>query len=132
MLNNKRTTKENINKILEFLPYFESKEMGFYSISKTDLMYPYIYDKSVDDFEKALYDENIMIVFDWGKWQPEAEKYFNDPSLLGNADLETLRKLLTVHMRKERFCCGHLAMMIDSGHILNILKRLRDISISEM
>lgn len=35
-----------------------------------------------------------------------------------------MQKLLTTHVRKERFCSGHLAGMIENGHILALLKRL--------
>ena len=128
MKNKDKITKENINKILEYIPYFEGKGRSFYSVDKTDMFYPYVYSKEVYGFEKALYDENIVIVFDWGKWQLQAEKIYNEPELLENADLETLRKLLTLHVRKERFCAGHLVGMIKSGHILAILERLEEIS----
>ena len=130
MINQDKLTKENINKIIEYIPYFEDKDNKFYSISKTDIIYPYNYSKEIHDFERLLYDEKIILVFDWGEWQPEAEKIYNNPDLLENADLETLRKLLTLHIRKERFYSGHLANMIKSGHILNILRRLKEISIS--
>ena len=130
MLNKDKITKENINKIIEYISYFENKDNVFYSIDSKYLLYPYNYSKEIHDFEKVLYDENIVLVFDWGEWQPEAEKIYNNPDLLENADLETLRKLLTLHIRKERFYSGHLANMIKSGHILNILRRLKEISIS--
>ena len=129
MINKDKITKENINKIIGYIPYFEDTDKEFFRISKTDLLYPYIYDKKVLDFERSLYDENIVLVFDWGEWQPEAEKIYNNPDLLENADLEALRKLFTLHIRKERFYSGHLASMIKSGHILNILRRLKEISV---
>jgi len=37
--------------------------------------------------------------------------------MLERADLETIRKLLTLHVRKERFCEGHLLGMFESGHL---------------
>jgi len=122
-----KITEENINKILGFIPYFESKDSVFYTVDTSDLLNPHIYSRKVLDFEKALYEENIIYIFDWVSWQPEAEKYFRDTELLKDADLDTLRKLLTLHARKERFCSGHLAQMIESGHVLNILRRLKDI-----
>jgi O-acetyl-ADP-ribose deacetylase len=122
-----KITEKNINKILSFIKYFESKDSVFYTVDTLDLLYPHIYSQKVLDFEKALYEENIIYVFDWVSWHAEAEKYFKDTELLKDADLDTLRKLLTLHARKERFCSGHLAHMIESGHFLNILKRLKDI-----
>ena len=127
MLDKKKVTKENILKILEFLPYFESEDHVFFQIDNQNLMDPYVYDGKVLDFIKTLYDENIIYSFDWVKWQPEAIEYYDSLDLLKNADLDTLRKLLTVHIRKERFCSGHLAQVIKTGHLLNILKRLNEI-----
>ena len=33
------------------------------------------------------------------------------------ADIETIRKLLTTHVRKDRFCEGHLGLMHSNGHL---------------
>jgi len=43
---------------------------------------------------------------------------------LKNADIKIIRKLLTLHIRKERFYEGHLIDIIDSGHMVIILNRL--------
>jgi len=53
----------------------------------------------------------------------------NDETLLEEADLETLRKLLTTHVRKDRFCEGHLDYMFECGHITAILERLQQLEI---
>jgi Family of unknown function (DUF6508) len=50
-----------------------------------------------------------------------------DPALLAQADLLTLRKLLTAHVRQDRFIEGHLAQMLENGHISAILRRLREL-----
>ena len=42
---------------------------------------------------------------------------------LASADLLTLRKLLTTHIRADRFTEGHL----ESGHITAILRQLKQI-----
>jgi hypothetical protein len=49
------------------------------------------------------------------------------PGALETANLLTLRKLLTVHVRKDRFVEGHLARMLECGHITAILRRLREV-----
>jgi len=43
------------------------------------------------------------------------------------ADLQTVRRLLTTRVRKERFCEGHLAGLCESGHIVSVLKRLKQL-----
>jgi len=35
--------------------------------------------------------------------------------------------LLTIHVRKERFCEGHLACVCESGHIVSVLKKLKQL-----
>jgi hypothetical protein len=126
-MNSEIPNNKNIDNILKYIPYFESTCKEFYKLDSKYLMDPYIYNKEVNDFVKALYNENMIFSFDWPNWQNEAEKYYRDPELLKYADLQTLRKLLTFHVRKDRFCSGHLLGMIESGHILNILKRLKNI-----
>jgi hypothetical protein len=57
-----------------------------------------------------------------------AVKYVNDPDQIESADVEVLRKLLTTHVRQERFCEGYLAAMFENGHILALLRRLKQIA----
>lgn len=122
----KEITIKNIDAVLAFLPYFENPENTFFTTSDS-WMDPYDYSPTVLDFIRTLYDESFIQTFDWTAWQEEALKYYKDPALLDRADLEAISKLLTLHMRKDRFCGGHLADMIESGHILAILKRLKSI-----
>lgn len=55
--------------------------------------------------------------FNWVDWQSDVAQYIDNPALLNAADLETCAKLLFVHVRKDRFCEGHLAGMLENGHI---------------
>jgi O-acetyl-ADP-ribose deacetylase len=68
-----------------------------------------------------------MIEFDYPRWQNEALKYIENPKLLESSDLMILRKLLTLHIRKERFCSGYLAVAINTGHLVKILERLEEL-----
>ena len=115
---------DNIEKALEYLPYFEDANNAFFHLSKESSLDPYIYNIKVQEFIKILYASNFIQSFDWIAWQDEAEEFVTDEHLLKNADLTTIIKLFTTHIRKERFCSGHLACMIGSGHILQLLKRL--------
>ncbi|MBN1128044.1 MAG: hypothetical protein JXA71_03610 [Chitinispirillaceae bacterium] len=38
-----------------------------------------------------------------------------------------VRKLCTLHVRKDRFCEGHLAGIVEAGHMTEILKRLKEL-----
>lgn len=119
-------TKENINNILRFLPMFEGPTAQLYQVeTERPTLYPYNYSAELHEFIAALYRENLIYSFDWPSWQAKAALYTNDPGLVAQADLLVLRKLFTTHVRADRFVDGHIAAMIDSGHILAILKRLQ-------
>lgn len=121
-------TQENVDAVLAFIPLFESKDAKLYKIeTETSFLDPYQYSKDVDSFISTLYKEGFVISFAWTDWQDEAKRLVNNPKLLDSADLCTLQKLLTTHVRKERFCSGHLAGIIKNGHILALLKRLEAI-----
>lgn len=124
----KPITVHSIDKLLKFLPIFEQ---GGYEFAKrrceADPFHYYNYSEEVIQFEQTLYNEGFIIPFDWVKWQDEAERLVSDPNALRAADLETLQKLLTTHVRKERFCEGHLAAMLREHHITAILLRLKEI-----
>ncbi len=124
----RKITIQGIDKVLPFLPLFERLDTTLYEI-RTDLSLfdPYVYSKEVDEFIEILYSEEFIIPFDWSTWQNEAAKIVEQPKLLESAELTILQKLLTTHIRKERFHSGHLAAMIDNGHLLAILKRLKQI-----
>lgn len=122
-----------IDKILSFLPIFEKEDYEFGEVArgKSEDGTPYLpwveYSEEVSAFRHALYHEGFIYSFDWSKWQKEAQRYCSDKETLKGADLRTIKKLLTTHIRKERFCEGHLLEMIESGHIVDLLKRLEEI-----
>lgn len=85
---------------------------------------PYFdYTIKVIDFIETLSGNGFIQPFDWMIWR-EGERLVDHPELLRRANLQTLRKLLTAHVRVDRFSEGHLAAMFESGPIAMILKRL--------
>lgn len=119
-------TVKGIDKVLSFLPLFERRGSKFYEINaQKGLLAPYTYSNEVNGFIQSLHDEGfILLSFNWGVWLGEANQYVNNPGLLQFADLLTLQKLITTHVRAERFNSGHLAQLIENNHILATLKRL--------
>lgn len=128
-------TPENIEAALAYQPYFEDENSTFYTLDTppppdengnvplpTD---PYIYSSKVQDFITALYKNNLAQGYNWPEWP--AERYLNDPARVASADLETLIKLFTYHVRLEVYFAGHLAGVIRSGHVLQLLQRLKRI-----
>ena len=117
-----------LDAVLRFLPIFEESEYVFGEWHSPEGQLPYYaMSREAMDFVRALYDQQVVFTFDWTSWQDEARRYFSDPESLETADLLTLRKLLTTHVRKDRFVEGHLGDMSERGHITAILRRLREI-----
>ena len=114
--------------VLEFLPIFESKEFscGEWVVRKGHMPH-FRYDPDVDRFVLALYRQHIVLQFDWVSWKDEAKRHMASPDSLAEADLLTIRKLLTTHVRADRFVEGHLGQVLNSGHIVEILRRLKAI-----
>lgn len=67
--------------------------------------------------------------FDWHKWvESELGPGWNtDISLVENADLETLRRLLIAHQRLERVHRNHLDTAFRSGYMDALFNRLSNI-----
>jgi hypothetical protein len=80
-----------------------------------------------DQFVERAYEHDWVYSFDWPEWQDEAKRLSDDPSLLRDATIATLRKLITAHIRKERFCEGHLRSARHAGALTAILCRLREL-----
>ena len=117
--------EENIGAILRFLPVLESPGFAFGEVVAQPGTFGYArMAPEVDAFVQALCDNGWVEPFDWSGFQDEAIGYFEEPSRLETADLETIRKLLTLHVRKDRFCEGHFLEMLNAGHIQAVLRRL--------
>ena len=110
---------------IAFLAAFEAPGYAFgrWQQPEDQLGY-YEYSPEVISFIETLYAASVVLDFDWPSWKPQAMRYWEQPSRLHSARLLTLRKLLTLHVRADRFVEGHLASMLESGHITAILRRV--------
>jgi hypothetical protein len=79
------------------------------------------------EFIKALYDHGFVRDFNWPKWKPNAERFYEHPDLLKRATMKTCVKLLTVHARADHFTDCHFASMVQSGQIVAILERMAEL-----
>ena len=67
--------------------------------------------------------------FDWPKWvEDTGEDNITSVAYAKSADEETLRKLMTVHSRKERLSPGHLNNLAKSGYLDALVSAVRSIS----
>ena len=125
-------TDESISKIIAYLPYFlEDNKFGEWSGGdKVDgvIQMPHLeYSDKVIEFLKLLYGTKFLVNFDWGSWD-EGRDIIGSPELIQQADLLTLRMLLTAIVRNDRFCNGALLSAIENGIIQEILNRLNVLS----
>lgn len=76
-------------------------------------------------FKRACYANGwVDFTFNWTQWGTEAKRHMDDADALATIDVDTARRLITAHLRADRFNEGHLASVIESGHIAAILRRL--------
>lgn len=120
---------EGIDALLEFLPYFQNERSRFGASAECDagVMYGASLSRKAERFCKACYRHNFVQPFDWGEWHETASRLQEHPEDLDQADLETLGRLLTFHIRADRFNDGHLLETMLSGHTGWVLARLQRI-----
>lgn len=64
-------------------------------------------------------------MFDWQAWlETIGNEHLKSIEYLEKSDLETLRKLMTAHLRIERFAAGHLQGLFASGYMHAFILRL--------
>lgn len=99
-----------------------------YRLQDVPSLDPYDYGPELCRWRAALEKSQFPIRFDWPQWLEEAKALDRNPELLAEADLLTLRKLMTCYLRTERFTSGTLARIVDNGQLLRILQRLAELS----
>jgi len=133
----KMPSLEQVCNLLRFLPKFEKMKPdefaqlireprssdGEYVVGRLH------YHRAVHDFEEACYENGFIHSFNWGAWTFKARQYFDDPAPVMDAGLLTCVKLVTAHIRAERFCDGHLQDAFNSGQLIAILRRLKQLSL---
>lgn len=126
----KPINKKDIEILLQYIPYFsENHKFAEWKGGEKDkngiISLPYlVYSDEVTKFIKLLYKTSFIVQFNWSKWE-EGKKIINDKNLIDQVDFLTLRMLMTLILRSERFIEGNLLGYIEDGTILRILKRLK-------
>ena len=121
-------TKENFEAILAYRTILDGTAFlrGHEDeIKKTGTCHP------IDTFVRLLYRNNWLINTRWQEWVDEATAYFEQPSLLTLADTQSLRRILTVHVRIDRMMPGEIADLIHRGYMLAIFNRISEIHETE-
>ena len=122
-------TAQQIDVMLPFLDRFtvEGFSPGAWRSPPGQLPW-FDYNEAVLEFRQALYDNGwIVRSLNWGDWQDTACEYLEKPEKIESADAQVIQKLLTTHVRKDRFCEGHLVAVFENGHVVALLRRLKTI-----
>lgn len=130
----KPVTPEDIDAVVKFLPLLEDPPEPLYTLRPVSREEdtrkpldpdPYVFSDRLREFLQALVDHNLVQPCNW--IELKEKPYLNDPDRLATASLTTCIKLLTMHVYADRLVAGHLAAVLDSGHMSGILHRLRDL-----
>ena len=128
------TIQEAVDWAVSFIERFENAEEPLFTFHEGEeqedgsfQMPFYVRLPIVTEFVDGLTEKGLQVSFDWMAWRDSAESYNRDSESLLDASADVCIKLLTLHLRADRFTDGHLAKMLESGHITAILKRLREI-----
>ncbi|MDR2008856.1 MAG: DUF6508 domain-containing protein [Bacteroidales bacterium] len=108
----------DVNKIISDLSIFLSTK----SVGSSDFL-PRDRDviKVISTFDTAGF---TLTGFDYNKWISESKIDIQNIDNLDQHDLETMRKIITAHIRINRFVDGHLNKLIDNGFIQSFVQSL--------
>lgn len=117
-------TKENIDKLLEFLPYFEDRSNIFYKEGVE-----YDYPKRVYDFLRTLYEQKFTVEFPSYKRRKDIYSFVDRIIPMSEANIGDIASIFKIINAGERLTMGggYIATSIENGLILDLLKRLKEI-----
>jgi len=117
-----------IDALLAFLSTFERPDFVPSTVESLPGVGPHqVYAEELRQYYRAVFENGFVIEFDWRAWQEEAIRHCEQPELLRGADLQLLRRLITFHVRADRFNDGHLPSLIESGYMTALLRRLKEL-----
>src|SRR5262249_40804906 len=83
----------------------------------------------VNRLYREVYDSGFVFPFDWLAWKKQEGKSAVTTEAVAQADLLSLRKIMTACVRQDRFYGGFLGAGCCSGLVKGVLERLRDLRI---
>jgi hypothetical protein len=128
-------TADGIRRLISFLPLLSDRnakhgdgpsieDAGENAFS----ILPAVLSETSSSFVEACYDENFVQPFDWTEWSKRHETELSDQTFIAQADIPRIIRLLTTHIRADRFCDGHLLSVLEDGTVVRILERLNEIN----
>ncbi len=118
--------RERLEGLAVYTRFFTADDFSFGAMRHGQAMPMYDFSDHASRFIDDMYTLGwVKTDFDWPTWArtPEAQRLVNDAEALKTASAEDLARLLTAHLRQDRFCEGHLGEMFDTGHLTAIVVR---------
>lgn len=83
----------------------------------------------ITEFATFLYEKDLIVAFNWGKWDAGREWYMSDDTTkYDKLDVDTALKLLTAIIRNDRFNEGALVRAFESGEFPKIINKLTELA----
>ena len=124
-------TKENIDKVLKFLPYFEGKSNVFFREvdTKGNKVSDYSNSREVYDFLKTLYDQKFTVETPSYKRREDIYSFVDRIIPMSEANIGDIAGIFKIILAGDRLTMGggYLEDCIDNGLVLDMLKRLKEI-----
>ncbi|QHT68311.1 hypothetical protein GXP67_17520 [Rhodocytophaga rosea] len=118
-----------IQGLLRFLPLLQNHEAVYDRIGYWGDMTSRVSATTARDLFQYLYRHGFILEnFDWMQWSDHALAFEEDRSKLSTADLPTLYKIITTHIRADRFTEGHYDSILENGFLADVLLRFKEIS----
>ena len=139
-----KNLKVRLTKLGDFTPVFETEGFKFAEMRGGDEIEAGVYEMpwchvsdAAKEFVDTCYTDGwVLSEFDWPKWgrTSEAAELLNDAndpspaSALMNAIPEQLTKLITAVVRADRLCEGYLNGAFESGLLVGVVQRARQLA----
>ena len=124
-------TRADIEAVIAYLPELRRASADRDSLPATvSDEFPVEFSGTVRKIVDELQKRRFMYPFDYMSWMSEAERLIENPDALLETDLETIRKLLVVHWRKDYrdHDNSHWEQIAASGHLVSLLERLEKLA----
>ena len=119
------TEQEKWQGLLVFLPALRNREPVYWRVGTWGDMPSVVGPETARAFMDYVYRSGLLLDdFDWQAWQEEAISYLDYRIRLETSDLQTVRKLLTAHVRADRFAEGHFDALLENGFFRDLLERV--------
>lgn len=111
--------------------YIKLKELNYDEISQVVGLLGFLGEEKNDIrahriIYKTFYDTNFLVDFNWSNWD-KGRKIINSSDAIKGSDLLTLRILITIIVKNDRFNEGSFERAVENGTIRLILERVNEL-----